>query len=663
MRNNYFSLGFLFLSLFSFNISQAQTYVNINVTGGLNDGSSWSNAYSELFVALQNANNGDQLWVAQGTYIPTLGTNRNIPFQLPQGVAIYGGFVGNETSLSQRDWANNITILSGDIGTTGISTDNSYIVVNVAQSTTDVTLDGFTIQHGYADGIFLKSGSGLFINSYATNTGSNPIIENCTFSKNYSADSGGAVYVEAGAGGLASPSFTNCIFEYNESGFSGGAVYNSGFSGGDVSSSFLKCIFRNNLAGESGGAIFNHGGFGGTANPSFKECNFESNASINGHGGGLYNQGSQNGGDASPFIINCRFYDNSGFAAGAMYNNGSNSGNSSPIVTNCTFYRNFTTGAGGTGGSIYSNGSHSGKSSAQITNCIIWGNNAPFGSQVMRSVEGSPTISFSLVDAADCTALQSGTNPNITCGAGMIYNINPLFTAASSGDLTLQTGSPALDVGNNSINSEIIDLSLSSRIQNGIIDLGAYEKAAALPVELISFRANIENDDVKISWITANEINNDHFLVQHSIDGTNYVDLDKIQGAGNSVVLNSYSYIHDTPENGNNYYRLKQIDFDGSFSFSNIEIVRVYNGTLGIYPNPVRDVLNISFDEFEVGEVEFAIFNIHGQEVHRQVVDIQDGLHIIELNKVGSFLPGNYFIKVINSKSGTYIQKFQKLRD
>ena len=224
MRNNYIRIGTLFLLLFSFNISQAQIYVNTNVVGGLNDGSSWSNAYAELSVALQNTNSSQQLWVAQGIYYPTSGTNRNISFQLPQDVAIYGGFIGNETSLGQRDWTNNITILSGDIGATGVVTDNSLVIVNIAQTTTMATLDGFTIQHGYADGLYLKSGAGLFVNSYATNTGSNPIIENCTFTKNYSEGNGGAVYVEAAAGGLASPTFTNCFFHDNESGFSGGAV-------------------------------------------------------------------------------------------------------------------------------------------------------------------------------------------------------------------------------------------------------------------------------------------------------------------------------------------------------------------------------------------------------------------------------------------------------
>lgn len=667
MRTDYLKLAGLLLLLSCAYISQAQTtiYVNAFITGGSNDGSTWGNAYIELSTAVNNASSGDQIWVAQGTYYPTTSTNRNISFQLPNNIAIYGGFsgLGNETSLNQRNWESNVTILSGDIGVQGDDVDNSNNIIYIDKTTSVVTLDGFTVEEGYANGTNLKNGAGIFVSSHADNNPSNPIINNCTFKNNYSEENGGAVYIEAGDGGLASPIFSNCTFEDNEAGLSGGAVYNSGYELGKISTAFTNCTFARNMAGESGGALFNHGGEGGEANLTFKQCNFESNASIQGHGGAMYNLGSISGGDASPTIINCRFFDNSGYAAGAIYNNGSDTGNSSPEITNCTFVRNFTTGSGGTGGAIYCNGSFNGTSSPIISNTIIWGNNAPYNSHVIRSIEGSPIIQYSIVDVADSNALQSGITPNITAGAGMIYNTNPLFTYQTGGDLTLSSNSPAINAGDNSKNLEPLDLSNSLRIANGTIDIGAYEAAAALPIDLINFTAELIGDEVQLKWATANEVNNDFFSIQHSTDGTRFTDIEIIEGAGTTYLINAYKTQHQNPQRGINYYRLQQTDFDGTTTYSHIETVNIFSGKVGTYPNPVLNHLSISFGDFEKGDLEFVIFNIYGKEVYREQLEIIDGLHVVELNQVGSFLPGTYIVKVLNSKSGTYTQKFQKIID
>src|SRR5436190_301007 len=90
-------------------------YVKWNANGA-NDGSSWTNAYTDLQSALSVASSGDEIWVAAGTYEPTTGTDRIISFTLKNGVAVYGGFEGAETLLTQRNPATNVTTLSGNIG-------------------------------------------------------------------------------------------------------------------------------------------------------------------------------------------------------------------------------------------------------------------------------------------------------------------------------------------------------------------------------------------------------------------------------------------------------------------------------------------------------------------------------------------------------------------
>ena len=85
-----------------------------------------------------------------------------------------------------------------------------------------------------------------------------------------------------------------------------------------------------------------------------------------------------------------------------------------------------------------------------------------------------------------------------------------------------------------------------------------------LPIELISFNCDVVNNNILLSWLTATEINNDYFIIEHSIDGFNWYSLQTIQAAGNSNNTLEYSFMHYFPDNKINYYRLRQIDFDGN---------------------------------------------------------------------------------------------------
>ena len=128
---------------------------------GSADCSSWANACT-LQTALTNATSGDQIWVQQGVHRP--GSNQTDTFTLKDGVAVYGGFAGTETSLNQRDWQTNVTVLSGDINqdditdangvvtsTANIAGVNAYHVVTGGGTNNTAVLDGFTITAGNAN--------------------------------------------------------------------------------------------------------------------------------------------------------------------------------------------------------------------------------------------------------------------------------------------------------------------------------------------------------------------------------------------------------------------------------------------------------------------------------------------------------------------------------
>jgi len=117
-----------------------------------------------------------------------------------------------------------------------------------------------------------------------------------------------------------------------------------------------------------------------------------------------------------------------------------------------------------------------------------------------------------------------------------------------------------------------------------------------VPVELIRFEATELNGKVLLSWATETELNNRGFEVEKSVDGENWQVIGWVDGAGTTLIPQEYELLDEAPVAGNTYYRLRQVDFDGAFEYSPIEIVRldaVVNGSMLVYPNPFTDQLNI----------------------------------------------------------------------
>ena len=247
--------------------SAGDIYVNQNATGA-NNGTSWANAYKDLQPALIAAVSGDTLRVAQGVYKPTAGYSRAPTFQLKNRVTLYGGY---PTGGGTRNPAANVTTLSGDTGTVGDASDNSYHVVTGSGTDNTAVLDGFTITGGNASGgdpddrgggMYSKAGSPtvqnvIFTGNSATNDGGgmyggDPRLTNVTFTSN-SATNGGGMYdgcAVLGSGGT----LTNVTFSGNSASSSGGGMYNK-----DNYSSLTNVTFSGNSAGKHGGGVYNDG--------------------------------------------------------------------------------------------------------------------------------------------------------------------------------------------------------------------------------------------------------------------------------------------------------------------------------------------------------------------------------------------------------------------
>lgn len=211
------------------------------------NGESWNTAFKTLKMATAQAIKGDEIWVAKGIYYPDEGPNtidndRTSSFKLVNGVAIYGGFSGNETLLSERNFKLNKTTLSGDLQKNDTQdfysnkSDNAYhVMVNNAVDASTL-LDGFTISGGYSDDSAPERFGGAMLNKGLTNEGReanfNPTFRNLIIESNYAGSRGGGVcnIGSFSSFGSMNPTFENCVFFDNRTGGQGGAMANINFN-------------------------------------------------------------------------------------------------------------------------------------------------------------------------------------------------------------------------------------------------------------------------------------------------------------------------------------------------------------------------------------------------------------------------------------------------
>lgn len=416
---------------------QPVAYVKANASG-LNNGSSWANAYTSLQTALANAPAGQEIWVAAGIYKPSTPAGRAATFALKNSVHLYGGFAGNELGRGQRNPAVNLTVLSGDLGgndavdASGVGrtlrsagdasgSDNAYHVLTCADLTQGTVVDGFVVTNGFASGIeSAGQGGGMLVKNCANFLW----LENMLFSGNL-ANRGGGVYTA-----YSSPTLR-------------------------------KVRLATNRGVEAGGGMYTDG----NSNPLVRETLFSGNAAV--EGGALYNLNNQ------PSLVSVLISGNSATRGGGIYNNFA-----APRLSSSTLASNYASEANG-GGALYNFGAGA---TPTLTNAIVWGN---LPNQA-RNNGGSTTVSYSDV--------QGGA-----FGTGNL-NLDPLFRAPLAASATPQSGgdyhtrlifSPVVDAGSNTSltfthNGSLMviayDLDGNPRVADGNrdgnakIDMGAYEQ-------------------------------------------------------------------------------------------------------------------------------------------------------------------------------------------
>lgn len=416
-------------------------YVDINATGN-NNGTSWTDAYTDLNSLLSNLSEGDEIWVAKGVYNP--GSSASNDYFINQdNVKIYGGFAGTETDLSERDRSlihtTNATIFSGDI--TG-NDDNSVTYNNSTRSENslkvftltgnNVLFDGFTIADGYADGTVGNNryGAGVFL------------VENSVTA--FTAE--------------------NCIFKDNVSYWGAGIYFNPQFNS---SLQLNACIFENNLSGHAA-AFYALPAAGTTMNLQITNSLFNGNRSEDDNSMGRTGLGAPSGWVRA-------FFDNS---------------KTNVTLVNNTFVNNSIQATGDDSDfpvfCIARKDTNTSISTFTIANNIFWGNTSNGGTtpfalgRVLEELPVEGADIFHSIDEEGFTNL-SGTGTNNSTN-------NPNLTA----DFKLQsTSAAAINLGlNGQLPSlYVLDLAGNTRTIGPNIDIGAYEYDSSLST------SDIQNDE------------------------------------------------------------------------------------------------------------------------------------------------------------------------
>jgi len=196
------------------------------------------------------------------------------------------------------------------------------------------------------------------------------------------------------------------------------------------------------------------------------------------------------------------------------------------------------------------------------------------------------------------------------------------------GGVTSVTGTGTIDAPNSIVCSDIPDFDDCGDVDN------------PLPIELLFFEAQLSETGVRLSWATSTEINNDFYTIEQSKDGLNFVIREFVQGAGNSTGIINYDFIDRNPTFGFNYYRLKQTDFDGVFSYSDvIVIINSIHKEFEIYPNPVQTEFSIRNDTGSTDDAgsRIIIRSLDGKIIFDKITTDLDNISIPHLEN-GAYL-------------------------
>lgn len=226
------------------------------------------------------------------------------------------------------------------------------------------------------------------------------------------------------------------------------------------------------------------------------------------------------------------------------------------------------------------------------------------------------------------TEIQNNMNVELSSGTGLIaaYHFNQGVAGGNNAGVT------TLIDATGSYNGTLNNFALSGSTSNWV------SGATPLPVELTYFSADSQMGNVKLKWQTASESNNQGFEVQHSIDGRNWETLNFVPGNGTTTETHNYFYLHAAPPAASNYYRLRQVDYDGAAEFSKTVVVDLSGDAVRprVFPTMITGELFVQNPGNE--PLQIAVFNSTGQLVltaedadQLDFSGLKDGVYFVQM--------------------------------
>ena len=282
------------------------------------------------------------------------------------------------------------------------------------------------------------------------------------------------------------------------------------------------------------------------------------------------------------------------------------------------------------------------------------------GSGIREFVEATMPTSYSLGSPTILTVTNNGGS----------YRAVSNYTTVSNIDTTAKQAMYQMNYYN--VNSFFyrtgaISTNSSSEVRQTSLYFASFLTGTiALPVTLTSFKATLRERKVVLEWSTASEIENDYFNIERSKDANTFEAIGMKRGMGNSTVVNNYSYADESPLQGYSYYRLKQTDYDGKYTYS--PVVSVKNGKVALIsnleiqsvsPNPFYDKFNLVYTLPAEESASFMLVSVSGKILEHRILESHEGINRVEFENKSSLDPGMYFA-VITTKEQRVVKKIYK---
>ena len=213
-------------------------------------------------------------------------------------------------------------------------------------------------------------------------------------------------------------------------------------------------------------------------------------------------------------------------------------------------------------------------------------------------------------------------------------------------------GSASIDGGKITVSGVNVPSSITRGDVNfaGIVTLGSRSSEVVLPIELTSFTATCDGKSALVEWTTATERNNDYFILERSDNAIEFTEITRVAGAGNSIEQLNYSYTDYGVHGGDNYYRLVQVDYDGTRTMTDIVVANCVEMATDdpdvlAYPNPFNDDITVVLDNFGNRPARIEVYDVLGKLIMYKKVDSPQNSYEMMLH-LGNLPPAAYNIRV-----------------